>query len=327
MSNNSNSNNESFQDENQASNDNNYNPNGEEEDNINPEDLADQAGETIFKNIYTKVKSEIKDSIITKLLYKIERQEIKIQELENENKKLKDDYTYVLKRILSTKNDYSDSNKKNNNMNNCNSVLTYTSNKKYRTNILMEDNGDFSEMPTEEITEKQSNDMKIKKYLNNLYRKNIANTIEGTGVNHYLSKNISVADELFPKKPLNNSYVRTNNNTTGNNNMTPCSTYRNNSAQRRKDKKSFDLKMFQKAIIANSSNYYVGTNDRNNSSKKRKVKYYQGNSSTGKKWEKNYKNVKKNENNGKNIKINRKYNVMDSNDPKRKLKYNYIFKK
>ena len=71
------------------------------------EQLINQAGETVFENIFQNCQNETKDRIITKLLAKIVQQNMKINSLEKDNKKLKDNFIYVLKRILSNKDEYS----------------------------------------------------------------------------------------------------------------------------------------------------------------------------------------------------------------------------
>lgn len=69
----------------------------------NNDDLIKEAGNTIFENIYKNCQNEIKDKIITKLLDKIQQLIKKIEIIEKENKKMKDNFIYVLKRILSSK--------------------------------------------------------------------------------------------------------------------------------------------------------------------------------------------------------------------------------
>ena len=66
--------------------------------------LIDSAGETQFKNIFTKMKDEIKNTIITKLLSKLEKQTKQIEQYKQEIISLKNDLTYILKRVLLLKN-------------------------------------------------------------------------------------------------------------------------------------------------------------------------------------------------------------------------------
>ena len=73
----------------------------------NDEELIEAAGVTIFENVFKQCRHEIKDQIITKLLAKLEEQNKTINSLEKENKKIKDNFLYVLKRILSNKDEYS----------------------------------------------------------------------------------------------------------------------------------------------------------------------------------------------------------------------------
>ena len=345
---------------NSNSNKNNYEELNLIEDNeneeINPEELADQAGESVFHNIYKNVKSKIKDKIITKLLYKIERQEIKIHDLETENKKLKDDFTYILKRILLTKTEFKNNSNiikenlynkyyKLNTSTNTNSTNNISSHKKTHTNITIDNNiYDISDITSEEVTptKQNSSEFKIKKYLNNLIRKNFVNNTDGTTTTHYIGKKINLYDELFPKNNLSNinsnnfnnvSNININNNITNtnirnetNSNTKEKSLHKDKSKQSKKNL-CLDLKTFKKAIIAN----YSFTDSASKDKKKKKIKIYQGGMSD-RKVKNNYSFFKKhneyNKNcNNKYIKVHYKkpnaMNVLDSSDPNKKYKYNY----
>ena len=341
----------------------NLNEDSENEE-MNPEELADQAGESIFRNIYKNVKSKIKDRIITKLLYKIERQEIRIEELETENKKLKDDLTYILKRILLNKMEFKNDNniiKENINNNkfyklntsiNTNSTNNIPSHKRNHTNITIDNNlNDVSDIFTENVTptKQNSNEYKIKRYLNNLIKKNFVNNTDGTTTTYYIGKKINLYDELFPKNNLNSINSSNFNNVSSidrdslNNiyfrNETTLqskekSTNRNKSKRQSKKNLCLDLKNFKKAIIANY-NYNCNNNNHSTSKekKKKKIKIYQGGSA--RKPKNNFTFIKKNienendisYNNNKHAKAHHKktsaYNDLDSNDSDRKKKRYY----
>ena len=191
----------------------------------NDEQLVNEAGEIIFENIYKDCKSELKDQIITKLLSKIVSLNTKINSLEKENKKIKDNFLYVLKRILSSKEEYSNSSKQNNiitNYNtfkksnrsrnkpaytiNLNNSLDYTNlnltsldsvNRSKRKFVI---NNSSDNLPLENLEEPQKSttiEAKAKKYLNDLYRNNF-DSIDGTPYSHFINKNISLYEELFP---------------------------------------------------------------------------------------------------------------------------------
>ena len=341
----------------------NLNEDSENEE-MNPEELADQAGESIFRNIYKNVKSKIKDRIITKLLYKIERQEIRIEELETENKKLKDDLTYILKRILLNKMEFKNDNniiKENINNNkfyklntsiNTNSTNNIPLHKRNHTNITIDNNlNDVSDIFTENVTptKQNSNEYKIKRYLNNLIKKNFVNNTDGTTTTYYIGKKINLYDELFPKNNLNSINSSNFNNVSSidrdslNNiyfrNETTLqskekSTNRNKSKRQSKKNLCLDLKNFKKAIIANY-NYNCNNNNHSTSKekKKKKIKIYQGGSA--RKPKNNFTFIKKNienendisYNNNKHAKAHHKktsaYNDLDSNDSDRKKKRYY----
>lgn len=191
----------------------------------NDEQLIDKAGETIFKNIYKNCQNEIKDKIITKLLLKIEQQNKKINLLEKENKKIKDNFIYVLKRILSTKDQYSNGisnfssnrNKLNESRNNGTTYDVYKDHYKINYSIIDPKNksrikNDFNSScdnlslgGTSEYNQKNDiKEAKAKKYLNELYRNNFFSSTDGTPYSNFINKNISLYEELFPKNNINN---------------------------------------------------------------------------------------------------------------------------
>ena len=196
------------------------------------EQLINQAGETVFENIFQNCQNETKDRIITKLLAKIVQQNMKINSLEKDNKKLKDNFIYVLKRILSNKDEYSY-----NRMNNFNYNYSASRNKsknsrnasysmrdesydKYKTNYSIVDpfnknrikydiNNSYDNLSLggESIEDNEKNDIKeakAKKYLNALYRNNFGTTTDGIPYSKFINKNISLYEELFPKPTFKN---------------------------------------------------------------------------------------------------------------------------
>jgi len=197
----------------------------------NNELLINEAGDTVFENIYQNCQNEIKDQIITKLLSKILSQNEKINLLEKENKKLKDNFIYVLKRILSNKDEYSNNNsnnnkqnnniianyntmKNNNNPNKTRNKASYTINQNntsenYKNNYCLIEplsksknkfnlnNSVDNFSAFDNIEDDTKNEEKAKKYLNDLYRNNFGNT-DGNPYSNFINKNISLYEELFP---------------------------------------------------------------------------------------------------------------------------------
>ena len=201
------------------------------------EQLINEAGDTVFENIFKDCHNETKDRIITKLLSKLEQQNMKINSLEKENKKLKDNFIYVLKRILSNKDEYSY-----NRMNNFNYNYSVSRNRskdsrnasysmrdesydKYKTNYSIVDpynknrikydiNNSYDNLSVgESVDENEKNDIKeakAKKYLNALYRNNFGTSADGIPYSKFINKNISLYEELFPKSaPKNYIYTET----------------------------------------------------------------------------------------------------------------------
>ena len=185
-----------------------------------------------FYDLFKEIKNEIKDKVITKFLYTIEQQAKELNELKKENKLLKNQLTYVLKKVLLNKNDYSSA-AKNTRINNLNSSINYN-----RSMILKDNNRKSSSMlrslrscenyrcVTDNISSryKEGNnsainihgndnhnnvDMKVSGYLNSLYRHNFNNTNKEGG-NLFLNKNQGLIEELFPNK--NNSLYITRDN-------------------------------------------------------------------------------------------------------------------
>ena len=59
-----------------------------------------------FYDLFKEIQNEIKDKCITRFLYTIEQQAKELQQVKKENILLKNQLTYILKRILLNKNDY-----------------------------------------------------------------------------------------------------------------------------------------------------------------------------------------------------------------------------
>ena len=204
--------------------------------------LIDSAGETQFKNIFTKMKDEIKNTIITKLLSKLEKQTKQIEQYKQEIISLKNDLTYILKRILLLKNQIPK------NKTNLNKTIKTSSNS--RNNIFIEINKtdtnsqlfnlDYSsaKVLTETNLKSEGSDTpvnRINNYLNSIHKKNLIRNKTGIGNNFLLSKNNNLYNEIFSnrkniseEKRKNKSYKKTNCNyrknifINGKNELTKC---------------------------------------------------------------------------------------------------------
>ena len=206
-----------------------------------------------YEPILKEVQNEIKDKVINKYLLTIQQQSKELNELRKENTLLKNQLTYILKRILLNKTDFNQA-VKTTRINNLNNSLYYnksmivnnnnqisnsamlrplrsvenyrvvgdnfnmeTIRSKYREN----NNSNANILGTENngyLNTNSSVDNKISSYLNSLYRHNFSN---GTRNNYFLNKKNPLIEELFPNK--NNSfYLNTENdpsfNLYGNNN-------------------------------------------------------------------------------------------------------------
>ena len=176
-----------------------------------------------YYNLFKEIKNEIKDKVITKYLTLISNQAKELTELKKENTLLKNQLTYILKKILLNKHDYT-SVAKANRLNNLNNSITYNrsmilnnnnnnmrkSNSMLRPHKSCENYRCITENITSRYKETSSSlvnihgnennntnvDKKVSGYLNSLYRHNFKNKAGG---NNYLNKNQSLLDELFPK--------------------------------------------------------------------------------------------------------------------------------
>ena len=201
------------------------------------ENKSDDSGidKSQFYDLFKEIQNEIKDKVITKYLHLIENQAKELDELRKENTLLKNQLTYILKRILLNKNDYTSA-ARTNRLNNLNSSIDYN-----RSMILKDNNRKSNSMlrplrscenyrcVTENIASryKENNnsttnllgndnnninvDNKVSGYLNSLYRHNFNNSNKAGG-NYFLNKNKGLLEELFPSK--NNYYI--DNEQTGN---------------------------------------------------------------------------------------------------------------
>lgn len=190
-----------------------------------------------FDPLYKDVQNRIKDKVITKFLLTIQQQNKELSELRKENTLLKNQLTYILKRILLNKSDFNSA-VKTTRMNNLNNSLYYNksmivnnNNKQSASSMLRplrsvehyrvvsdnlnmdtkykENNSSMNLLGNENngyLNTNTSVDNKVSSYLNSLYRHNFNN---GNRNNYFLNKS-TLIEELFPNK--NNSfYINTEN--------------------------------------------------------------------------------------------------------------------
>ena len=181
-------------------------------------------------DLLKEVQNEIKDKVISKYLYTIEHQAKELDQLKKENTLLKNQLTYILKRILLNKYDYNSAARANK-LNNLNSAINYNrsmliNDNNLKSNTMLRplrsvenyrivpdkitsrykenDNSPVNIQSLDTNTNPNNNDSlnsKISGYLNSLYMHNFGNT---NGGNLSLNKNQTLYDELFPNK--NSSY-------------------------------------------------------------------------------------------------------------------------
>ena len=181
-------------------------------------------------DLLKEVQNEIKDKVISKYLYTIEHQAKELDQLKKENTLLKNQLTYILKRILLNKYDYNSAARANK-LNNLNSTINYNrsmliNDNNLKSNAMLRplrsvenyrivpdkitsrykenDNSPVNIQNLDTNTNPNNNDSlnsKISGYLNSLYMHNFGNT---NGGNLSLNKNQTLYDELFPNK--NSSY-------------------------------------------------------------------------------------------------------------------------
>ena len=296
-----------------------------EENQIQNEEEFDKS---YYDPILKEVQNGIKDKVITKFLSTIQQQSKELNELRKENTLLKNQLTYILKRILLNKSDFNQAVKttrinnlnnslyynksmvvNNNNKNSNNSMLRpLRSVENYRVvsdNLYKDNNNSITNI---NIISSENNgylntssavDNKISSYLNSLYRHNFNN---GNRNNYFLNKKNPLIEELFPNK--NNSfYINTENEPSIN-------TYGSNNKQKNIRKDLSLEKRENKNLKKNSGNKSVD--------KRNKYKYLDINNNSMKKRKKGYNN--KNEKIvGKNnfITINNNENQIKKNKPKK----------
>ena len=256
-----------------------------------------------YYDLFKEIQNEIKDKVISKFLYTIEQQAKELQQVKKENTLLKNQLTYILKRILLNKNDYISA-VKTNKLNNLNSSINYNrsmiikdNNRKsnsmmrplkscgnYRT---VNDNFDPDKVQSRYrenslvnihgVDNNNSNnnvDNKISGYLNSLYRHNFSNSNKA-GNDYFLNKNQTLYDELFQNK--NNSYYLNSEN--------DLDLYGNNTKAKKRDNLSAEkrgsFKKNGKGKVNEGRNSKIGNN--RSTGKRYKSKYTDLNNSLIKK--------------------------------------------
>ena len=283
-----------------------------------------------YYDLYKEMQNQIKDKVITKYLGTIENQAKELSDLKKENTLLKNQLTYILKRILLNKNDYT-SVARTNRLNSLNSSINYN-----RSMIIKDNNRKSNSMlrplrscenyrcVTENIASryKEGNnslanigadgsnnnvDNRVSGYLNSLYRHNFNNSNK-TGGNFFLNKNQTLLEELFPNK--NNSfYMNTENEQLAYDNN------KNKAKQKRENNSSERRGSYKK-----NNNYRYNYGTKNNSTSKRyKSKYMDVNNNSTKKRNKENNYMENNEK-GKYNTINNGSRV-PKNKPKRPIIY------
>ena len=201
----------------------------------NNEESYDEFDKSQFFDLNREIQGEIKDRVLTKLLITVQNQEKEIKALKAENTALKDHLSYILKKIILNKNDFSyvgsnqnylmkhDSSTKMRNIGN-NSAIFRDNNlrsnhsmlrplrsvENYRCateNNFYDPNQNSKKKTNEHYNYEQNNsqmDNKVNGYLNNLYRNNFVNN-NGISNDFFLNKKESLFDELFKNKNKNKS--------------------------------------------------------------------------------------------------------------------------
>ena len=264
---------------------------------------SEESGGDQYYEVVKDMQNEIKDKVITKYLYLIEQQNKELTELRKENALLKNQLTYILKRILLNKNDYTSA-ARTNRLNSLNSSINYN-----RSMIIKDNNRKSDSMlrplrscenyrcVTENIASryKEANnstsnllgndnntnvDNKVSGYLNSLYRHNFNNSNKNGG-DYNLNKNKGLLEELFPNK--NSSYME--NEQLGSENKNKTDKNRDNNSSERRGS-------YKKNSVRN-------TGIKNNSANKRyKSKYLDTNSNKKKSLDNSEKNKYNTINNG-----------------------------
>ena len=251
-----------------------------------------------FDPLYKDVQNRIKDKVITKFLLTIQQQNKELSELRKENTLLKNQLTYILKRILLNKSDFNSAVKTTriNNLNNSlyynKSMIVNNNNKQSASSMLRplrsvehyrvvsdnlnmdtkykENNSSMNLLGNENngyLNTNTSVDNKVSSYLNSLYRHNFNN---GNRNNYFLNKKSTLIEELFPNK--NNSfYINTENdpsiNIYGSNNKQK-SVRKDLSSEKRETKNLYDKYTGNRSAERRNKNKLYNIN--NNSLKKKK---------------------------------------------------------
>ena len=255
-----------------------------------------------YDSIYKEIQNGIKDKVISKFLLTIQQQSKELTELRKENTLLKNQLTYILKRILLNKTDFNQAVKSTriNNLNNSlyyNKSMIVNNNKKSNSNMLrplrsvenyrvVSDNLNMDPMQSKYkdnnnnsstnllglenngyLNTTSSVDNKISSYLNSLYRHNFNN---GNRTNYYINKKNSLMEELFPNK--NNSfYLNTENDPSTNlygSNIKQKNLRKDLSTEKRDNNKNLKNYGGNRSAERRNKNKYLMVN--NNSMKKRK---------------------------------------------------------
>ena len=272
--------------------------------------IIDQAefDKSEYDPILKEIQNGIKDKVITKYLLTIQQQSKELTELRKENTLLKNQLTYILKRILLNKSDFNYAVKTTriNNLNNSlyynKSMIVNNNNQKsnsamlrplrsvenYRVvsdNLNMDTmqsklresyNGNINIYSTENngyLNTNSSVDNKVSSYLNSLYRHNFNN---GNRTNYFLNKKNTLLEELFPNK--NNSfYINTENDPTYNlyaSNIKQKNLRKDLSTEKR-DNKNIIKKVGGNKSAERRNKYNRNLDVNNNSIKKRKKGFNQ----------------------------------------------------
>ena len=255
-----------------------------------------------YDSIYKEIQNGIKDKVISKFLLTIQQQSKELTELRKENTLLKNQLTYILKRILLNKTDFNQAVKSTriNNLNNSlyyNKSMIVNNNKKSNSNMLrplrsvenyriVSDNLNMDPMQSKYkdnnnnsstnllglenngyLNTTSSVDNKISSYLNSLYRHNFNN---GNRTNYFINKKNSLMEELFPNK--NNSfYLNTENDPSINlygSNIKQKNLRKDLSTEKRDNNKNLKNYGGNRSAERRNKNKYLMVN--NNSMKKRK---------------------------------------------------------
>jgi len=290
-----------------------------------------------FYDLFKEIQNEIKDKVITKYLYMIEQQAKELTQLKKENILLKNQLTYILKRVLLNKNDYTSA-ARTNRLNNLNSSINYNrsmiikdntrksnsmlrplrSVENYRTvteNIASRykegNNSSLNIHGTDNNTNNNNVDYKVSGYLNSLYRHNFSNT-NTDGGNFFLNKNQSLVDELFPNK--NSSYYL--------NTEEPIMEVnnKNKSGKRRENNSSERRGSFKKGNMRNNYGGNKNYGKNNSTSKRYKSKYLDTNNNNSVKKRNKENNYLENNDKGKYNTVNNPH-TQKSNKPKKPMLY------